>query len=110
MSTQEDREWDAHNDRIADDQERGQEPARIIECRHCDRPIVFDENEGWIDPEAGYDDEDGDGRWRTTCDSHDTFVAEHEPEEEEEPDGAPCCPDPDCGGSPCTFPGYAANH
>lgn len=52
MSTQEDREWDAHQDRIADDQNR----------------------------------------------------------REEEPDGAPCCPDPDCSGSPCTFPGYASNH
>lgn len=27
-----------------------------------------------------------------------------------EQDGAPCCSDPGCGGSPCTFPGYAANH
>ena len=27
-----------------------------------------------------------------------------------EPDGAPCCADPDCGGNPCTFPGYADNH
>jgi hypothetical protein len=25
-------------------------------------------------------------------------------------DGAPCCPDPECAGSPCTFPGFAANH
>lgn len=51
-------------------------------CRHCGRTIVKDATEGWIDPEAGYDDEDGDGIWRTTCDSHDTFVAEHEPEED----------------------------
>lgn len=29
---------------------------------------------------------------------------------DDEPDGAPCCLDPDCGGNPCTFPGYAANH
>lgn len=31
-----------------------------------------------------------------------------------EPDGAPCCPDPDCPGrgraTGCTFPGYADNH
>lgn len=33
-----------------------------------------------------------------------------EDEIEEEPDGAPCCPDPGCGGHPCTFPGYASNH
>jgi hypothetical protein len=31
-------------------------------------------------------------------------------EEQEEPDGAPCCPDPGCSGNPCTFPGYADNH
>lgn len=49
-------------------------------CRHCGRRIVKDPTEGWIDPEAGYDDEDGDGIWRTTCDQHDTFTAEHEPE------------------------------
>lgn len=29
---------------------------------------------------------------------------------EDEPDGAPCCPDPQCSGNPCTFPGYADNH
>lgn len=55
--------------------------AETTTCRHCGRRIVHDKNEGWIDPEAGYDDEDGDGIWRTTCDSHDTFTAEHEPEE-----------------------------
>lgn len=31
-------------------------------------------------------------------------------EDEDEPDGAPCCQDPECGGNPCTFPGYADNH
>ena len=33
--------------------------------------------------------------------------------DEDEVDGAPCCPDPDCtgrNGGPCTFPGYADNH
>ena len=47
-------------------------------CRHCERRIVLSD-EGWIDPEAGYDDEDGDGIWRVTCDRHDTFIADHEP-------------------------------
>ena len=47
-------------------------------CRHCKRTIV---NEGsglyvWIDPEAT----GGDSIWRETCDSNDTFTAEHEPE------------------------------
>lgn len=36
-------------------------------------------------------------------------------DDEEEPDGAPCCPDPGCPGrfnvpGSCTFPGYADNH
>lgn len=31
-------------------------------------------------------------------------------DDEDEPDGAPCCPDPGCPGNPCTFPGYADNH
>jgi hypothetical protein len=48
------------------------------DCRHCGRPIV---NEGgrWVDPEATGDD----SVWRETCDSHDTFTAEHEPEPDE---------------------------
>lgn len=25
-------------------------------------------------------------------------------------DPTPCCADPSCSGSPCTFPGYAATH
>lgn len=28
----------------------------------------------------------------------------------DEPDSTPCCPDPQCSGNPCTFPGYANNH
>lgn len=43
-------------------------------CRHCGRTIVPD-GEAWIDPNAVGDD----GLWRETCDSHDTFTAEHEP-------------------------------
>jgi hypothetical protein len=46
-------------------------------CLHCERRIVLTED-GWIDPEADGDDE----IWRETCDAHDTFTAEHEPEEE----------------------------
>lgn len=43
-------------------------------CRYCERRII---NEGgrWIDPEATGDD----SVWRESCDSHDTFTAEHEP-------------------------------
>jgi len=53
---------------------------RVIVCRHCGRTINLDPDEGWIDPSAGYDDEDGDGIWRVTCDeNHDTITAEHEP-------------------------------
>lgn len=54
-------------------------------CIHCDRAIVLDDEEGWIDPEAGYDDEDGDGIWRTTCDeNHEDRIAAHEPTDEKE--------------------------
>lgn len=45
-------------------------------CKHCGRRIVQDDEDGWIDPEATGDD----SIWRETCDSHDTFSAEHEPE------------------------------
>ena len=45
------------------------------ECLHCDRAIVYDEQDGWIDPEATGDDM----TWRETCDQHDTFEARHEP-------------------------------
>lgn len=47
-------------------------------CRHCDRGIVHTAD-GWADPEATDDDE----VWRLTCDSHDTFTAEHEPVDDE---------------------------
>lgn len=50
-------------------------------CRHCQRRIV-DTGEAslyrWVDPEATGDD----SIWCETCDEHDTFAAEHEPEEE----------------------------
>lgn len=46
-------------------------------CRHCGRFIVLTIRDGWIDPEASGDDV----VWRETCDNHDTFQAEHEPEE-----------------------------
>ena len=47
-----------------------------MQCRYCGRTIIYSEREGWIDPEATGDDR----IWRETCDSHDTFTAEHEPE------------------------------
>lgn len=42
-------------------------------CRHCNREVVSVDGR-WIDPEANGDDR----IWRETCDSHDTFQAEHE--------------------------------
>ena len=42
-------------------------------CRHCERPIVYEDGL-WIDPAATGDD----SIWRETCDSHDTMTAEHE--------------------------------
>jgi hypothetical protein len=54
-------------------------------CRHCQRTIVFEDGY-WVDPEAPTDKDDegnwlDDAIWRETCDSHDSFVADHEPEE-----------------------------
>lgn len=50
-------------------------------CKHCRRSIELVDGL-WIDPEAGYDDEFGDGIWRETCDeNHEDRVAAHEPEE-----------------------------
>lgn len=43
-------------------------------CVHCGRSIV-EVNGSWVDPEATGDDR----VWRETCDSNDTFTAEHEP-------------------------------
>jgi hypothetical protein len=51
-------------------------------CRHCGRDIIQASSDPygvpdglWIDPEATGDD----SIWRETCDSHDTFQADHEP-------------------------------
>lgn len=44
-------------------------------CRHCGRTIML-AGDVWIDPEATGDDE----IWRETCDAHDTFIADHEPQ------------------------------
>lgn len=43
-------------------------------CAHCSRWIIL-VDDTWVDPEATGDD----SIWRETCDSHDTFQAEHEP-------------------------------
>jgi len=48
------------------------------ECRYCHRQIA-ETNQGWADLQAAGDDR----LWRFTCDSHDTFTAEHEPIEKE---------------------------
>jgi hypothetical protein len=48
-----------------------------INCRYCQRTIVKDDDGRWVDPEADGDDI----IWRETCESHDTFTAEHEPED-----------------------------
>lgn len=47
-------------------------------CKHCARTIEQHEDGRWIDPEATGDDL----VWRETCDAHDTFVAEHEPNDD----------------------------
>lgn len=55
---------------------------QMLECKHCGRNLVDigeDSLYRYVDPFAGTDIEFGDGIWRETCDSHDTFTAEHEP-------------------------------
>ncbi len=54
-------------------------PVKTLEsatCKHCSRSITR-ENGAWVDPEATGDD----AVWRETCDAHDTFTAEHEPDD-----------------------------
>lgn len=53
----------------------------MITCKHCQREIELVDGR-WIDPEATGDD----SVWRETCDSHDTFEAEHEPDEQDDYD------------------------
>jgi hypothetical protein len=49
-------------------------------CKHCHRRIVNNPDEGWVDPDAGFDVENGDGIWRATCeDNHEDRIAAHEP-------------------------------
>lgn len=47
-----------------------------MRCRHCDRTI-HNHNGVWIDRAATGDD----SLWREVCDSHDSFPADHEPQE-----------------------------
>lgn len=47
---------------------------KTAQCQHCGRDIAL-VNGQWMDPNATGDDV----VWRETCDSHDTFTAEHEP-------------------------------
>ena len=45
-----------------------------MECQYCGRDII--QIDGiWVDPLATGDD----AVWRETCDSHDTFLADHAP-------------------------------
>jgi len=45
-------------------------------CKHGGREIVKTSEGVWVDPEATGDD----SIWPETCDSHDTFMADHEPD------------------------------
>lgn len=47
----------------------------MTRCVHCDREIRHYGNGVWVDPAAKGDD----AVWGETCDSHDTFPANHEP-------------------------------
>lgn len=56
------------------DQHLAELTANVDTCKHCGRTITF-VNGAWADINATGDD----AVWRETCDSHDTFTAEHEP-------------------------------
>lgn len=61
------------------DQTKASEPMPDATCKHCGRTIVQPTSGSrWIDPDATGDD----SVWRETCDAHDTFTGEHEPEEQ----------------------------
>jgi hypothetical protein len=60
------------------------QPHRYVEettaCRHCGHGIGRDPEEGWVAPDAGFDEEGGDGMWRTICPDNDEFPnPPHEP-------------------------------
>ena len=44
-------------------------------CLHCERDITFDNDDGWVDPEATGDD----SMWREVCAANDSFIAYHDP-------------------------------
>lgn len=53
-------------------------------CEHCSRTIEQDAEGIWVDPEAPATPEAGDDYiWRETCDSNDSFTADHEPEDDD---------------------------
>lgn len=68
--------WADETDRKRRDRAKAREQDKGT-CRHCGRAIIRD-NGLWVDPQATGDD----SIWRETCDAHDTFTAEHEPEGE----------------------------
>ncbi len=69
--------FDADLNLLALDWAKLQERAAFLRfaCRHCQRPIVKVDGM-WVDPEASGDD----SVWRESCDAHETFVADHEPD------------------------------
>jgi hypothetical protein len=62
---------------------RAELSADAATCKHCGR-IITRENGAWVDLNATGDDV----VWRETCDSHDTFTAEHEPADDEPATGS----------------------
>jgi hypothetical protein len=62
----------------------GRPDVATFTCRSCDGPLLPEDSD-------------------RLCASRSRAV-------DEDYDPTPCCPDPGCGGNPCTFPGYAANH
>ena len=65
----------------------GRDPGLFVDvekgtCRFCSHDIAsLNVGQSWFAPDAGNDDEDGDGIWRETCpDNHTEPAAPHEPE------------------------------
>ena len=73
-------------------------------CRHCDRAIR-QEDGVWVDPEATGDD----NVWRETCDTNETFAANHEPMDYSGPYSEALDPD-DPEGVLQSHPGFSYRH
>ena len=78
---------------VRDWTEETEEVEEPVVC--CDPAVALDL---YGEPVKGTDHDPNCGEWRELYPAYEEDCGEY--------DGAPCCPDPGCSGSPCTFPGY----